>query len=347
MSAAVLAGAAVLVLHSDVHAQGANVDVTVTPGYTAGQAQPARDGFLVCVGTAADRDQHGSEITPANGVANRNFTNLPVGAQVVVTVNKAGYTGIERIAVLQSGWNNHLQVAPQAGTGGPACPGFVASTPPTGPSSSEGGARQLQISGIPTLRTAGTSTSPTPARLGEQILMERGNFMLHPDHFATLDCKRFGSSYVMVGVNGKHGQGVDQLQVECKELKASSGLSATTQWSPRWGGNDGNVFERRCGAGKVVSGIRGTIDRGQVRSVILDCKTISASGLTTGSPSPLVVIGGQTGSSWPADSCAEGRPARALRVSKDIFSSGIPLGSLFAPWVIGGVQLICEQPVVS
>ena len=116
---------------SGVAAQNtANVSVTVIPAYQPGQPVPARDGFNVCVGTAADRDLYGSQLTPLNGVANTAFRNLPAGQQALVTISKSGRVGIERTITLAPSWNN-VQVNPQPGIGGPVCPqGTVGTVPP-------------------------------------------------------------------------------------------------------------------------------------------------------------------------------------------------------------------------
>lgn len=111
-------------------AQGANLDLTVFPQAVSGQAPPTRAGFLVCVGTSSDLDQYGTETTPTGGVANQNFRNLPVGTQVVVTVQKAGYTGKQLATTLRVGWDNHLQAPMYAGSGGPSCPSAATSAPP-------------------------------------------------------------------------------------------------------------------------------------------------------------------------------------------------------------------------
>jgi hypothetical protein len=122
-NALAVAATLVTIVASPGSAQGtANVDVTVIPAYSAGQTVPARDGFLVCIGTAADRDLYGSQLTPLNGVANSAFRSLPAGVQVVVTISKVGWSGVERTLALSDGWNNHIQVNPQQGSGGPVCP---------------------------------------------------------------------------------------------------------------------------------------------------------------------------------------------------------------------------------
>jgi hypothetical protein len=116
----------------------ANVDVTVVPSYQPGQTPPPREGFLVCVGTSADRDLYGSQLTPTNGVANTAFRNLPTGQQVIATISKSGFAGMERTITLAADWNNHIQFHIQPGSGGPTCPtgsggGAPSPTPPPVP----------------------------------------------------------------------------------------------------------------------------------------------------------------------------------------------------------------------
>jgi hypothetical protein len=99
----------------------ANVDVTVFPASTPGQPPPTRDGFSVCIGTSADRDQFGRQLTPASGVANTAFLNLPTGQSVLITVEKSGFQGIEQTRTLEGGWSNHVQIQIRPGSGGPSC----------------------------------------------------------------------------------------------------------------------------------------------------------------------------------------------------------------------------------
>jgi hypothetical protein len=133
-SAAGVTAMLIAIFVSDGSAQGtANVDVTVSPAYSAGQPVPARDGFLVCIGTASDRDMYGSQLTPLNGVANTAFRNLPAGVQAVATISKSGWTGMERTIALADGWNNHVVVNPQQGSGGPVCPAASGGIVPPAP----------------------------------------------------------------------------------------------------------------------------------------------------------------------------------------------------------------------
>ncbi len=114
-------------------AQGANVDVTVYPQASAGQTAPPRDGFTVCLGTSADYDQYGTQVTPFSGVANQNFRNLPVGGTAIATVTKAGYIGARTSRTLTADWTNHLQVTMNPGSGGPTCSSTVAPVPAPAP----------------------------------------------------------------------------------------------------------------------------------------------------------------------------------------------------------------------
>ena len=99
----------------------ANVDVTVIPAATPGQPPPTREGFTVCIGTTADRDQFGRQLTPASGVANTAFLNLPTAQAVLITVEKTGYQGAQQTRTLTPSWTNHAQIQMQPGSGGPSC----------------------------------------------------------------------------------------------------------------------------------------------------------------------------------------------------------------------------------
>lgn len=192
------------------------------------------------------------------------------------------------------------------------------------------------------------------ARLGEERLTERGQFApLDPGHFTELDCKNFGSSWVVVGVRGKHGDAVDDLSVGCQELQTDGTLRGDTRWASRIGPPyaGGTEFgERRCREGFAVSGMSVTVENRQLRGITFRCMQLGPSGLTTGLGAQILArVGGSGSSGQGPDSCSGSRPARAMRISVNIFDSAlvIPLRELFEPWIVAGIQLICEQPVVK
>lgn len=184
-------------------AQGdANLDVTVIPSYSAGQSPPPRDGFLVCAGTMSDFDAYGSQLTPANGVANQAFRNLPVGQQVVVRVSKTGWGAAQQIVTLQSGWVNHLQFHPQPNAAGANCPSAsapVSTAPPASPppapappapSSSTPTRMPIQsVSFLPTLSVSsfliGGAENPARVRAGVRVplVVSYATSALAPTHY--------------------------------------------------------------------------------------------------------------------------------------------------------------------
>jgi hypothetical protein len=185
------------------------------------------------------------------------------------------------------------------------------------------------------------------ARLEEERLAEHGTFS-GPE--VMLDCeKMYGPEFVMVGVDGKQGEGVDEIRVACAPVHSSGPLLGPVQWtytSARGGAPGalgvvagGTPFEPRlCPQGEVVTGISGTSARGDVRSMLFYCQQLSPSGLTAGFRRPLVPIGKNSPTPWGPDVCTQGRPARALRTDTTL---------ILAAAVIGAVQMICEQPLVQ
>jgi hypothetical protein len=197
----------------------------------------------------------------------------------------------------------------------------------------------------------GLNPTGRPARLGEEILAARGTFNVSGSPTKRLDCTTFGPSYVMVGIKGKGSTNIEEVSVGCAAVQASGSLSGTVKWSATWEEHNhiGAIFERRCGPGRAVSGIQGTTDQhGQIRSVSVHCKSLGPGGLTTGSENILAPTGVPSTRSWGPDRCPEGRAASALLViagfEKD--NNPIPYSGLFLQYMILGVQLACEQPLV-
>jgi hypothetical protein len=189
-----------------------------------------------------------------------------------------------------------------------------------------------------------------PSRLGEERLTEYGQFAgLAADRVTKLDCDDLGSSRVMVGIRGKQGWAIDELAVACQQVGAGGVLGTTTRWTGRWDVLDsgGNPFPPvLCTQGWVVSSVEVRVDFGQLRNITLRCRRLTTSGLTTGGEETLTSVGGNVGSTMGPVSCSQGRPARALRLSANRFYNKTPLQELFAPWIVAGLQMICEQPVV-
>lgn len=195
-----------------------------------------------------------------------------------------------------------------------------------------------------------TGVAVMPVRLGQEALAERGQFAgLTSDRIRRLDCAGLGSSWVMVGVRGKDGWAIDELSVGCRQMLAGGTLGTTTRWTGRWDtiDNGGEAFpDQVCRTGYVVSSAEVRVDFGQIRRLTIRCKRIGATGLTSGSESTLENVGYNTGTPQGPDSCSGGRPARALRLSTAQYTSNNLLVKLAPPWIVAGLQLICEQPVV-
>lgn len=333
---------------SVAYGQGANLDVTIYPQTPVGQSPSTRAGFLVCVGTSTDLTKYGTEITTTSGVANQNFRNLPTGTAVRVTITKAGYTGVQLGTTLRTGWDNHLQATINPGTGGPACT-TPSSTPPSTPTSTPTSGATSYPTRLPQ-RTIAPPPTPAPApRLGEQTLTHWGR-QLSSSKYTTLDCKSFGNNYVIIGIRGKHGEGVDQISLLCRKLTPEgsvfAGFYPDDRYTATIGGNAGTNFTTACQSGTAVVGIEGTMLMEQVRGLIFRCQALTK-GLANKDfvvPVSTAYIGNKTAPDWGPNYCGSGRPARALRVGKDVFLTGIPFADFVAPTIIAAVQLICEQP---
>ena len=200
----------------------------------------------------------------------------------------------------------------------------------------------------PQISVPGTiNIAPAPI-LGEERLTARGSWIMDQSHNVTMDCRTFGQDFVAIGLSGRHGQGVDFASVICARVRAD-GTVVPGSTTTGVGGDAGTpIPERRCAAGQVLTGLRGTNNPEfhQIRSLRLRCQPMGTGGLAGGTVSTLTAAGTAFSETWGPDACSGGRAVRAIRVQKDIFRAPfLPL--LLAPWVISGVQLICEQPRVS
>lgn len=308
---AVLAGTMFVSSPPPVGAQGARVIVTVTQ--TLNRTTSPAAGAAVCFTSTSN-----TKLADANGVV--TFDNVPAGVWSAAAW-KSGFQP-KRADIRVSGTSDargQIMLLERSLNASP-CVLPQSDPPPT----------------------------PPPARLGEEVLAARGTFNVQPDLRKQLDCNTFGTSSVMVGIKGKGGWGIDELRVGCATVQAGGTLSTNVEWTSRFDQLDatGTAFERKCSPGQVVSGISGTLENAQIRSITLRCKPLATSGLTTGSMTPLAPAVRAAASAFGPDACTSGRPARALSVAVDIFRTDIPLSALFAPWVIVGARLVCEQPVV-
>lgn len=111
--------------------------------------------------------------------------------------------------------------------------------------------------------------------------------------------------------------------------------------------NGGTAFvDQVCDDGYAVSSATVRVDFGQLRRLTLKCKKVGASGLTTGAEEALTAVGYDVGTDQGPDSCSSGRPARGLRLNAAEYSSKNVFLAVLRPWIVAGLQLICEQPFV-
>jgi hypothetical protein len=294
-------------------------------GFT-GTPVPEAPGILV-------RDRNGD---PVPGVkiafAPRESTSGSVSPAMVVT----GSDGIARLTSWTLGPlpGKHFLVA---GTTGISDVGFMADAIVSSSTTAT-------VSVVPRASTPTAPAAPTPARLTEEFLKWHGESGMASDLIKVLDCKTFGTKYVMVAIEGKKGQAIDKIRVGCSEVTQGA-LSNTVKWTSYLGDDNAPFaasFDSRCGDNKAVIGIEGQIDQGQLRSLLLRCRLINSTGLVNGSIDRRTWIGG-SGVPWGIDDCTLNRPARALKVGKEIMSIPFVI-SVATPWIIVGAQLICEQP---
>jgi adhesin/invasin len=183
------------------------------------------------------------------------------------------------------------------------------------------------------------ATTAAAARLGEERLAIHGiidvNYSTERG-ITTLDCSQFGESAVMVGLEATGTSVIEGLKAECSTLRSGGALNTETL-KTNLAGSSLSPTERRCPSGSAVRGISGTVDNNRLTSITLVCQTVVSTGLTSGTittKAPLI----QSGSTpFSADSCTNGRPARAIKV-------GLSTTEAFLTWRVVGVQLICEQP---
>lgn len=291
-----------------------SVQITVNPGTGV-----ARNGFYVCVGTSQNRSQYGYAVTPASGTV--TFNNLPGSSMIVATAVKSGYSGAGRDWYPSPGNISAFTMNVTAGSGGYTCPGYV------GPA--------VTVSG-----TAITPIATDPRRLGLELLTLRGDELYTP-LVKRHTCGRFGTNYVLVGVKVRHRvttlAGID---LYCAPLR-SDGTLGIPIFLPATAPPEGTVQEAKCPAGQAVVGYQGSVHNGSglahLRSVALFCATLTARGLATGPATRTASLGIYSGMYFGPDMCAEGRPAREMRLA--------PTSIWPTPVTIGAWQMGCEQPV--
>ncbi len=161
----------------------ANVSVRLQPAHNAGSTPPPLYKFQVCVGTAADPDKYGADVTDRTGLAN-NFTNLPVGVPVTITVSPwplRGYRGWQTTRTLTAGWSNHIQAGIQPGSGGPSCSDGAASAPSPPPPPPG-----------PPVVVDGTAIAVADTPSISEFKLNGGSLVLGPGQFPVLEFKFTG-----------------------------------------------------------------------------------------------------------------------------------------------------------
>ena len=156
----------------------------------------------------------------------------------------------------------------------------------------------------------------------------------------------------MVGIHGREGKAVDQLQLVCAPLQSNGALGTSLRVTARHGGDGGRAFlPRRCVTGQAVNAVSVSLSGYtlQLRALLLQCEPLNSFGLVTadntdGVMGPVGTIS-KDGYLLGWDRCTRNRPARAMRVNKGIFEEEFTALSPVAVNVVTGVQLICEQPV--
>ena len=286
--------------------------------------QTAIQDAQICIGSTSDPDQYAA--VKSGATYGRATFNVPGASQYVITAAKGGFVG-KAVPYPVTGTSGATTITLSPGTGGATCPGMLV---------------QLDATTATPI-----SPDPAPARLGSEALAVYGTIDINPTYVKLLDCHSFGTSAVMVGLSGRHGAAVDELNVLCQRLQPDGKLNSTVLKTERWDNFDaaGTTFNRQCPAGSVVSGVTYSGENLQLRSIVLHCTPLGTNGLTTGATIPQAPIGTVTSAASSAKMCTGGRPARAFKLSTDMIR--IPVVSDLAPtvWIVVASQLFCEQPV--
>ena len=188
--------------------------------------------------------------------------------------------------------------------------------------------------------------STLAVRLGEELLTIRGPLTttyLGDRGITQLDCRQFGSSFVLVGIEGNgNGSNTNHLRAVCSPMRNDGTLStdvSRTEFFLPWTSTDPS-YDRKCPAGMAVTGAQASLSsRGTVVSIILSCRPIVATGLASGSVTKLAPTPGMGTTLAPTDNCTFNRPARALKI-------GLSSTEPFVDLMLVAERLICEQPTI-
>ena len=193
-------------------------------------------------------------------------------------------------------------------------------------------------------QAAAAATTVAAARLGEETLSSHG--LLDPVRIGergvkTLDCKGFGTAFVMVGIEAITSEQINHIRVLCSPMQSSGSLSTSLSRTEFFFSSQSQPNSvRKCPAGSAVKAIAGSLRNGRLISLTLTCQQVVASGLTANTLTPLTATNTPGPDSWGAESCTGNRPARALKVGASAIEG------LIAPLWVVGVQMICEQPII-
>lgn len=141
----------------------------------------------------------------------------------------------------------------------------------------------------------------------------------------TLSCS---ANEVLVGVSGRADRLVDRVAAICQKVGSDGKPTGSRRTTGGAGGNGGKAFTRTCASGQAVYAIRGraasAVDRIQIA-----CRPLNAQGRTTGSTTWLATAGGNGGSAFGPNTCADGRPAKAIAGRSGMWIDQIRLGCAY------------------
>lgn len=96
-----------------------------------------------------------------------------------------------------------------------------------------------------------------------------------------------------------------------------------TQYLPTWGGSGGTAFSRSCGAGRVLSGVRGRAGL-VVDALGLLCRSVGADG-SLGPESSIGTLAGGGGGTPDVASCPRGTVVSGVTISHGSFVNSVAI----------------------
>jgi len=104
--------------------QPASLGISVTPLPNPPNPAVSRQNFTVCISTTTDRDALGRKQTNVNGAV--RFDSLTSNTNVLITVSREGWTGVERSIFLRPGSNFQIMAIREGiSRTAPKCPLIV------------------------------------------------------------------------------------------------------------------------------------------------------------------------------------------------------------------------------